>query len=102
MDTAPSIIVTMQNIKGLHARAAAKFVKTVEQHQADVIVYRVEAGHTAEAEEFDGPINGTSLLGLMMLAADKGTKLQLTATGVQATQVLDALQRLIDEKFGEE
>lgn len=97
-----STVVTIQNIKGLHARAAAKFVKTVEQHDAIVTVLRVEAGHTAEAEEFDGPISGNSLLGLMMLAADKGTKLEISAEGPGAPAAIQALQTLIDEKFGEE
>lgn len=97
-----TLLITIENTKGLHARAAAKFVKTVEQFDADVEVMRIVSGHTSEAEEFDGPISGTSLLGLMMLAAEKGTALKITASGKDSEAVLAALTQLVGEKFGEE
>jgi len=78
------------NKKGLHARASAKFVQTVEKFDADVRVTR--AGET---------VGGTSIMGLMMLAAAPGTWITIEATGPQAAEVVDALAALIDSRFGE-
>jgi phosphocarrier protein len=95
-----SIQVTIQNLKGLHARAAAKFVKTVEPFNARVEVKR--AGEIAPGEEdHAGPVGGTSLLGLMMLGADKGTTLEVSAEGAGAEEVLARIRALIDGLFGE-
>ncbi len=79
------------NKRGLHARASAKFVQTVERFNAEVTVNR--NGET---------VGGTSIMGLMMLAAGIGTTIKVTATGPQAREVLDALTSLVTEKFGEE
>ena len=78
------------NKKGLHARASAKFVQTVEKFDADV---RVTRGH-----ETDG---GTSIMGLMMLAAAPGTSITVSATGRQAAEAVAALEALINSRFGE-
>jgi phosphocarrier protein HPr len=78
------------NKKGLHARASAKFVQTVEKFDAEVRVTR--AGET---------VGGTSIMGLMMLAAAPGTMISIEATGPQAAEVVDALAALIDSRFGE-
>ena len=78
------------NKKGLHARASAKFVQTVEKFAADVIVRR--NGDT---------VGGTSIMGLMMLAAAPGTSITIQATGREATEVVEALAALIDSRFGE-
>lgn len=78
------------NKKGLHARASAKFVQTVEKFDAEVRVTR--AGET---------VGGTSIMGLMMLAAAPGTMITVEATGPQAAEVVDALAALIDSRFGE-
>jgi phosphocarrier protein len=79
------------NQRGLHARASAKFVQLVSAYQADVRV------------EKDGmTVGGTSIMGLMMLAASPGCCIRVTADGEQAAEVMDALQALIAARFGEE
>jgi phosphocarrier protein len=79
------------NSRGLHARASAKFVKCAEQFEADISVER------------DGQrVPGTSIMGLMMLAASQGTTIQVTARGPQAAQALSALEALVADRFGEE
>lgn len=79
------------NKRGLHARASAKFVQTVERFDADVRVCR-------NGEE----VHGCSIMGLMMLAAATGTTVRVSATGPQAEAVLDALATLVADRFGEE
>ena len=79
------------NKLGLHARASAKFVQTVDGYDAEVTVSK------------DGmTVGGTSIMGLMMLAASPGCTVFVTATGTQAHEVLNALDALIADKFGEE
>jgi phosphocarrier protein HPr len=78
------------NRKGLHARASAKFVQTVEKFDADVRVMR--CGET---------VGGTSIMGLMMLAAAPGTSITVEATGKEAAEVIEALAALVDSRFGE-
>lgn len=82
--------LTIQNARGLHARASAKFVQCVEGFEAQVEVSR--EGQT---------VGGTSIMGLMMLAAGKGSTIDVSAAGHEATAVLEALEALIDDKFGE-
>lgn len=81
----------IKNVKGLHARAAAAFVKTVEPFDA-----------TVEVERIGQTVSGSSIMGLMMLAASKGTTIKVSTSGKQAKDVMDALEKLIDNKFGEE
>lgn len=82
--------VTIVNERGLHARAAAKFVKMAGAFEAEVTVVK------------DGmEVPGVSLMGLMMLAAGPGSVLELRAEGPDDAVVLDALQKLIAEKFHE-
>lgn len=81
----------IKNIKGLHARAAAAFVKTLEPFDAQV-----------EVERIGQCVNGCSIMGLMMLAASKGTTIKVSASGNQAKEALEALEKLLDNKFGEE
>jgi phosphocarrier protein HPr len=79
------------NKRGLHARASAKFVQTVEAFDAAITVSK------------DGTtVGGTSIMGLMMLAASPGCSVFVTASGNQAAEALDALDRLVADKFGEE
>ncbi len=79
------------NIKGLHARAAAKFVEVVEQFDADAEVSR------------DGmTVSGDSIMGLLMLAASRGTSIQVRCTGPQAGALASALDKLVAGKFGED
>ena len=81
----------IKNIKGLHARAAAAFVKTVEPFDAEIEVERI--GQT---------VSGSSIMGLMMLAASKGTTIKVSAGGKQAAEAMTAMEQLLDNKFGEE
>jgi phosphocarrier protein HPr len=84
-------VLTICNKKGLHARASAKFVQTVEKFDAEV---RVTRGHET--------VGGTSIMGLMMLSAAPGTSITVEATGKQAAEVMDALTKLIDSRFDED
>ena len=84
-------VMTICNRRGLHARASARFVQTVDQFDAEVTVKR------------DGmSVGGQSIMGLMMLAATKGSDIHVSATGNDATAVLTALNALVDDRFGEE
>ena len=79
------------NKRGLHARAAAKFVRTVGQFDATVRV------------DFKGQhVSGLSITGLMMLAAGIGSEIELTCSGRQAAEAMAALSALVEGKFGEE
>lgn len=81
---------TIINKLGLHARAAAKFVTTAAEFQSDILVRR------------DGrEVNGKSIMGVMMLAAAKGTEITVLADGHDADAALSAIGRLIDDYFGE-
>ena len=82
---------TIVNERGLHARASAKFVQTVEKYDADVRVMR--GGET---------VGGTSIMGLMMLAAGPGTSITVTASGVESAAVMAALEALVGARFGED
>ena len=79
------------NKKGLHARASAKFVQLVEKYDAEV---KVKRGHET--------VGGTSIMGLMMLAAGPGTTITVEATGAQAAEVVEALAKLVDGRFTED
>ena len=91
MSEMPRIEVEIRNRKGLHARASAKFVKCAESFQATVRVMR--DGHT---------VGGTSIMGLMMLAAGPGTKIVIEAEGPQAAEAIAALEALVVSGFGED
>jgi phosphocarrier protein HPr len=84
-------VLQICNKKGLHARASAKFVQTVEKFDADVRVTR--GGET---------VGGTSIMGLMMLAAGPGTTITVEATGAEAAQAIEALAALVSGRFTEE
>ena len=92
-DGAVARVFVICNKKGLHARASAKFVQTVEKFDADVRVKRCGDGNES--------VGGTSIMGLMMLAAAPGTSISVEATGPQATEVVEALATLIASRFGE-
>lgn len=79
------------NEKGLHARASAKFVECVERFDADVTVFK----DGMEAE-------GDSIMGLLMLAAAKGTSIEIETRGVEANALGDALSDLVANRFGED
>ena len=79
------------NEKGLHARAAAKFVELVDTFDVSLVVKKdnLEAG-------------GDSIMGLLMLAASKGAEIELVASGIEAAETLSALSNLVENLFGEE
>ncbi|MDP0926447.1 HPr family phosphocarrier protein [Paracoccus onubensis] len=78
------------NVKGLHARASAKFVDVVERFDAQATV------------EKDGmSVAGDSIMGLLMLTAPRGSSIVVTTTGPDATALADALQELVADYFGE-
>ena len=79
------------NKRGLHARASAKFVQAVERFNAQVWVTR--GGET---------VGGTSIMGLMMLAAGPGTSITVTASGAESVEVIAALEALVGARFGED
>ncbi|CAN5561337.1 HPr family phosphocarrier protein [soil metagenome] len=79
------------NSRGLHARASAKFVKCAEQFDAAITVSRDSQS-----------VPGTSIMGLLMLAAVPGTTIDVAATGPQAQEALAALEALVSDRFGEE
>lgn len=83
--------VTIVNIRGLHARAAARFVKMAETFAAEISVSK------------DGTVvSGASIMGLMMLAAGPGCDIEVEARGVEAEQAIEALAALIANKFDED
>ena len=83
--------VTILNKRGLHARAAARFVKLAGQFAAELTVAK------------DGvAVSGRSIMGLMMLAAGPGTELSIRAEGPDADAALDALSGLVAAKFDED
>jgi phosphocarrier protein HPr len=79
------------NRKGLHARASAKFVQTVERFDADVTVTR--CGET---------VGGRSIMGILTLGAAQGTTITVTAQGEDAAACLDAIGALVSSRFGED
>jgi phosphocarrier protein HPr len=84
-------VLPIINNKGLHARASAKFVQTVEGFDATVKVTR--CGET---------VGGQSIMGLMMLAAARGTTIIVETSGQQAHACMEAIEALLADKFGEE
>ncbi|WP_151114502.1 HPr family phosphocarrier protein [Hypericibacter adhaerens] len=80
----------IRNQRGLHARAAAKFVQALNGFQADIVVIRG-----------DMEVSGRSIMGLMMLAAGPGSVIEVRATGTDAAAALGALEALIGRKFDE-
>lgn len=83
--------VEIVNDKGLHARASAKFVKTAAMFDAQVYVIKDDAR-----------VDAQSIMGLLMLAASKGTHIDIEAEGPQAQAAVDALLALVSDRFGEE
>lgn len=84
-------LVVIQNRLGLHARACSVFVKEAAKYASHVTLGR------------DGlEVNGKSILGVMMLAAERGAELTLKAEGPDEAEALAGLVRVIDDKFGEE
>jgi len=82
--------VTIRNRLGLHARASAQFVKTASRFTAEITV-----------DTGSQPVNGKSIMGLLLLAAPQGRTLTLRAVGEDAAAAVQALAELIERRFGE-
>ena len=82
--------IEIKNKLGLHARAAAKLVHTAARFQADI---KIRKG--------DEEVDGKSILGILLLAAGRGSSITVKADGADEQQALDAIQELIDRKFDE-
>lgn len=91
MSEQPRVELLIRNKKGLHARASAKFVKCAETFNANIRVTR--DGQT---------VGGTSIMGLMMLAAGPGTSIVVEADGPDAAAAVEALIALVESGFGED
>ena len=86
----PERVVLVTNQLGMHARAAARFVKTAARYEAVVTVTRGET-----------TIDGKSILGLLFLAAAKGSRLRIHTSGREAGPALEALSRLVQDGIGD-
>ncbi|TVT58615.1 MAG: HPr family phosphocarrier protein [Sedimenticola thiotaurini] len=84
------IQITIINRLGLHARAAAKFITEAGQYSCEILLARD-----------DKPVNGKSIMEVMMLAASQGTELTLTTSGEDEVEAANALETLITDRFGE-
>lgn len=93
MSTQPTAerAVLVQNTYGLHARPAAEFVKKAHGFQADIWV-----------RKGDLEVNGKSIMGMMMLAAERGAEIVIRAAGADAADAVEALSALVDGRFGED
>jgi phosphocarrier protein len=90
-DTTTRRKLKIVNIKGLHARASARFVEVVEGHDATAIVRK------------DGlSAAGDSIMGLLMLAASMGTFIEVETSGIDRERLADALEALVADRFGED
>ncbi|MDP4031548.1 MAG: HPr family phosphocarrier protein [Pseudorhodobacter sp.] len=79
------------NEKGLHARASARFVEVVERHDAG-----------AEVSKDGMTVSGDSIMGLLMLAASRGSSIEVSTSGADADRLADALEALVASRFGED
>ena len=83
----------IQNLKGLHARATASFVKVASQFQSDIEIAKSEDGMS---------VSGKSIMGILMLAVPLGTEITVTAKGDDAQEAIDALEALVNARFNED
>ncbi len=85
--------MTIKNKLGLHARPAMMFVETASKYQAEVSVCRTDQSE---------PVDGRSIMQMMMLAASEGTELEISATGEDAENAVEALVELVKSNFQED
>lgn len=93
MSKSASAVVTIANKLGLHARPATLFAEVASSVEADIKVRRCDAGD---------PVDGKSIMQMMMLAATRGTKLEITASGADAPEAVETLVKLVESGFREE
>ncbi|MBO0860763.1 MAG: HPr family phosphocarrier protein [Chloracidobacterium sp.] len=99
--------IEITNRLGLHARAAARLVKLANTFRCDVLLARVESntdplppGGTGHA--FPGPVDAKNIFGILLLAASKGATLEVITEGADEAGAIEAVRKLIEDKFGEE
>jgi phosphocarrier protein len=83
--------VVVANVYGLHARPAAEFVKLADKFESEILVNKGGL-----------EVNGKSIMGVMMLAAEKGSTIEIKARGIDAREAVEALVNLVSDGFGEE
>jgi phosphotransferase system HPr (HPr) family protein len=83
--------VRIKNLLGLHARASAKLVKVVENYHSEIYI-----------KKGDHEVDGSSILTILTLAGTRGSKLEFRAVGDDAEELLDAIEELFEQRFGED
>jgi phosphocarrier protein HPr len=99
MDLMRRITLSITNRLGLHARAAAKLVKLANSFRCDVMLARVEPGADRPAP---GPVDAKNIFGILLLAASRGAVVEVTTEGADEVEAMEAVRKLIEDKFGEE
>jgi phosphocarrier protein len=99
--------VDITNRLGLHARAAAKLVKLANSFRCDVLLARVESSIDREAPGAcghapPGPVDAKNIFGILLLAASQGAVVEVITEGADEVEAMEAVRKLIEDKFGEE
>lgn len=97
-----TVRVTIVNRLGLHARPAMSFVDLAGAYRCEIKVARVAASAGGSGGSGGSCVDGKSIMQMMMLAATKGTELEITAVGEDAEEACAALKQLVESGFGEE
>ncbi len=99
-------ILDITNRLGLHARAAAKLVKLANSFRCDVRLARVESGAGqaggACGQGQAGPVDAKNIFGILLLAAPRGATVEVITEGADEVEAMEALRKLIEDRFGEE
>ena len=101
------ITLSITNRLGLHARAAAKLVKLANTFRCDVLLARVESGGDRAAPGASGhgqagPVDAKNIFGILLLAASRGAVVEVITEGADEVEAMEAVRKLIEDKFGEE
>jgi phosphocarrier protein HPr len=101
------ITLSITNRLGLHARAAAKLVKLANTFRCDVLLARVESGGDSAAPGARGhgqagPVDAKNIFGILLLAASRGAVVEVITEGADEVEAMEAVRKLIEDKFGEE
>ena len=97
------VTLDITNRLGLHARAAAKLVKLANSFRCDVKLARVESGANSPGpEESPDAVDAKNIFGILLLAASKGAMVEVTTEGPDEVEAVEAVRKLIENKFGEE
>jgi phosphocarrier protein len=107
MDQMRRITLSITNRLGLHARAAAKLVKLANTFRCDVLLARVESGGDRSApgacgQGQAGPVDAKNIFGILLLAASRGAVVEVITEGADEVEAMEAVRKLIEDKFGEE